>query len=242
MEVGYTASFEEETVSLAVGSKHSAQEMAGYEDNNNNDHDDGGDANDNKRLFPSTPHPFSKKMRVKDNTPTTSLSSYDADAEPSPNINALETLDGSKTTNAAQDDSPPEDVVDDEEDEEPDWDNLGATDPNAQAQIDLFLKAREMRDQADDSFSHTMDDCHNRLEATKKAILQAVANVHNLHRTELDYLEADIKSTLLWNHKARTEMTAQLEETRNRAQGLFQQLLMNVGGGVLANNTTTNTV
>lgn len=132
----------------------------------------------------------------------------------------------------------------DEEDEEPDWDKLGANDPNAQAQIDMFLKAREMRDQADDHFSHTMDDCHNRLEATKKQILQAVANVHNLHRTELDYLEADIKSTLIWNHKARTEMTAQLEETRNRAQGLFQQLLMNVsaqplfggGGGAAANS------
>jgi hypothetical protein len=104
-----------------------------------------------------------------------------------------------------------------------------------------------MRDQADDHFSHAMDDCHARLEATKKAILQAVANVHNLHRTELDYLEADIKSTIVWNHKARTEMTAQLEETRNRAQGLFQQLLMNVSssqaslfgagiGGVSASN------
>lgn len=113
-------------------------------------------------------------------------------------------------------------------DEEPDWEKLGENEPAAQEQVDFFLRAREIRDEADERFSSVMDECNTMLENTKKQILQAAADMHNIHREELDYLESEIKQTLLWNHQIRTKMKRELEETRTRAQGLFSQLLMTV--------------
>ena len=120
------------------------------------------------------------------------------------------------------------DDVEEPVDEEPDWEKLGENDPAALEQVDIFLRAREIRDEADEHFSSVMDECNTMLENTKKQILQAAADMHNMHREELDYLEAEIKQTLLWNHQMRTKMKRELEETRTRAQGLFSQLLMTV--------------
>lgn len=95
-------------------------------------------------------------------------------------------------------------------------------------QLELFLKTREIRDEADERFSNAMDECNTALENAKKSILQAAADMHNMHREELDYLESEIKQTLVWNHQVRSKMKRELEETRTRAQGLFSQLLMTV--------------
>lgn len=105
---------------------------------------------------------------------------------------------------------------------------MGENDPATQEQIELFLKTREIRDQTDDSFSKVMDECNTILEDAKKQILQAAADMHNVHRQELNDLERDIRGTLVWNHEARTKMKLELEETQSRAQGLFSQLLMTV--------------
>jgi len=126
------------------------------------------------------------------------------------------------------DDKQDDDHVEDTTEEEPDWDALRENGPAAQDQVEIFLKAREIRDEADDRFSSVMDECNTMLEATKKQILQAAADMHNMHREELDYLETEIKQTLVWNHQVRTKMKQELEETQNRAQGLFSHLLMTV--------------
>jgi hypothetical protein len=120
------------------------------------------------------------------------------------------------------------DDVEEPADEEPDWEKLGENEPATLEQVDIFLRAREIRDEADERFSSVMDECNIMLDNTKKQILQAAADMHNMHREELDFLEAEIKQTLVWNHQIRTKMKRELEETRTRAQGLFSQLLMTV--------------
>ena len=112
--------------------------------------------------------------------------------------------------------------------DEPDWEKLAENEPAALEQVELYLKAREIRDEADEHFSNVMDECNTALENAQKRILQAAADMHNMHREELDYLESEIKQTLVWNHQVRSKMKRELEETRARAQGLFSQLLMNV--------------
>jgi hypothetical protein len=105
---------------------------------------------------------------------------------------------------------------------------LGDNEPAARQQVELFLRTRELRDEADERFSVVMDECHTLFETAKKQMLQAAADVHNMHRDELDYLEAEIKQTLVWNHQVRMKMRQELEESRTRAQGMFSQLLQTV--------------
>jgi hypothetical protein len=115
-----------------------------------------------------------------------------------------------------------------EEEEEPDWDKLGENDPTRQDHIQLFLKARELRDETDEKFMNLLDECNTLLEDSKKRILQSVADIHNIYSKEMDQLEGDIKQTMVWNHQVSSKMKNDLEETRNRAQGLFSHLLMSV--------------
>lgn len=127
-------------------------------------------------------------------------------------------------TNKDRDEHRSEEAVEDE----PDWEKLAENEPAALEQVELFLKTREIRDEADERFSNVMDECNTALENAQKRILQAAADMHNMHREELDYLESEIKQTLVWNHQVRSKMKRELEETRARAQGLFSQLLMTV--------------
>mmetsp|Transcript_28153 Transcript_28153/g.41585 ORF Transcript_28153/g.41585 Transcript_28153/m.41585 type:complete len:236 (-) Transcript_28153:1032-1739(-) len=180
-----------------------------------------------RRLFPKTPHPsFSKKMTqgdddtndIDDDTPETDGISED---------NAKKRLfeDASCTNNQSVDlDPEDEEAVDDE----PDWENLGENEPVVKEQIELFLKTREIRDEADSRFAVAMDECNASMEKAKEQILQAAADIHHFHQERLDNLEAEIKQRVVWNHQLRTQMTKELEDTRSKAQGLFSQLLMSV--------------
>jgi len=173
---------------------------------------------DENRLYPKSSHPsFSKKIRLSDNDPQeVSNTSYDDNRSP--------LVDLSNIDNRG-DNQEDDEVID----EEPDWEKLlGESEPAAKEQIELFLRTREIRDEADETFSAAMDECNIRMEEAKKKILQAAADMHNFHRERLDNLEVDIKHTVVWNHQLRTKMKKELEETRSKAQGLFSQLLMSV--------------
>lgn len=95
-------------------------------------------------------------------------------------------------------------------------------------QIELFLKTREIRDEADSRFAAAMDECNASMEKAKEEILQAAADIHHFHQEQLDNLEAEIKQRVVWNNQLRKQMKKDLEETRSKAQGLFSQLLMSV--------------
>ena len=128
--------------------------------------------------------------------------------------------------------SPPHIQNEEEEEEEQqeddiDWDKLAQCEP-ARTDIPMFLGALSRKEAANERFAAMLDECHVSLHQCVDALLQTVANVHNVHSNQMEAMEADIKHNLVCNHEARAQMERRLQESATAAQGLFAKLLMRV--------------
>lgn len=127
--------------------------------------------------------------------------------------------------------SPPRQEDEDDEEQPPqddlDWDKLAQSEP-ARTDIPVFLAALARKEQADERFAAVLDEAHSSLLSCVNALLQTVADVHNMQRERMDAMEADIKHNLVCNDEARAQMQVRLQESATAAQGLFQRLLQRV--------------
>jgi hypothetical protein len=124
--------------------------------------------------------------------------------------------------------SPP--CIQDEEDQQEDdidWDKLSQSEP-ARTDIPIFLGALSRKEAANERFAAVLDECHSSLHECVDALLQTVADVHNIHSNQMEAMEADIKHNLVCNDEARALMQRRLQESATAAQGLFAKLLMRV--------------
>jgi hypothetical protein len=114
-----------------------------------------------------------------------------------------------------------------EQDDDIDWDTLAQSEPAA-TDIPIFLGAHSRKEAADERFAAVLDECHSSLHDCVDALLQTVADVHNLHSNQMEAMEADIRHNLVCNDEARAQMQLRLQESATAAQGLFAKLLQRV--------------
>jgi hypothetical protein len=123
--------------------------------------------------------------------------------------------------------SPPRIQDEEEQDDDIDWDKLAQSEPAA-TDIPIFLGAHSRKEAANERFAAILDECHSSLHECVDALLQTVADVHNLHSNQMEAMEADIKHNLVCNDEARAQMQLRLQESATAAQGLFAKLLQRV--------------
>lgn len=114
-------------------------------------------------------------------------------------------------------------------DDDPDWDELTKQEP-AKTDVPIFLAARDRRDQSDERFATMLDDFHASFKASTDTLLQIAADVYDMHREKLDFMEGNVKQTMVWNDEARDRMEQTVAETATTAQGAISALLVRLSG------------
>lgn len=116
---------------------------------------------------------------------------------------------------------------DEQQEDDVDWNKLAQSEP-ARTDVPIFLAALSRKEAANDRFAAVLDEAHSSLLQSVEALLQTVADVHNVQRDRMEAMEADIKHNLVCNDEARAQMQVRLQESANAAQGLFSKLLQRV--------------
>jgi hypothetical protein len=113
--------------------------------------------------------------------------------------------------------------------EDPDWDELTKQEP-AKTDVPIFLAARDRRDQSDERFAAMLDDFHASFKASTDTLLQIAADIYDMHREKLDFMEGNIKQNMVWNEETRAQMEKTVAETSSTAQSAIAGLLQRLSG------------
>ena len=114
-------------------------------------------------------------------------------------------------------------------DEDPEWDELIKHEP-AKTDVPIFLAARDRRDQSDERFAAMLDEFHASYKASTDALLQFAADIYDMHREKLDFMEGNVKQSMVWNNETRARMEQTVAELATTSQGAIAGLLMRLNG------------
>jgi hypothetical protein len=113
--------------------------------------------------------------------------------------------------------------------DDPDWDVLTKQEP-AKTDVAIFLAARDRRDQSDERFAAMLDEFHASFKASTDTLLQIAADIYDMHREKLDFMEGNIKQNMMWNEETRAHMEKTVAETSSTAQIAITGLLKRLSG------------
>jgi hypothetical protein len=109
--------------------------------------------------------------------------------------------------------------------EEPDWNGMMQRHPPAAECIRRYLTSRERLEEVDDTFATALDEIHVALKNNIGVLMDTACRIHDDQTQALDAMEEQLLDHFDYNHQQRVWMQQTLEESAQKAQHYFTNLL-----------------